>query len=71
MSFCPDDIFKAIKKEMPNFTITYQPDFRQAIANSWPKSIDESIAQRDWNLSYQYDLESMTKVMLTEIKKKF
>jgi len=71
MSFCPDDIFKAIKKEMPNFTITYQPDFRQAIANSWPQSIDDSIAQRDWNLSYQYDLEAMTKVMLTEIKKKF
>lgn len=71
MSFCPDDIFKAIKKEMPDFTITYQPDFRQAIANSWPQSIDDSIAQRDWNLSYQYDLEAMTKVMLTEIKKKF
>jgi len=47
MSFCPDDVFKAIKKEMPDFTITYQPDFRQAIANSWPQSIDDSIAQRD------------------------
>lgn len=71
MSFCPDDVFKAIKKEMPDFTITYQPDFRQAIANSWPQSIDDSIAQRDWGLNYQYDLDAMTKVMLKEIKKKF
>ncbi len=70
MSFCPNDVFMAIKKEIPNFTITYAPDFRQAIANSWPQSIDDTIAQKDWNLTYQYNLEEMTKVMLREIRKK-
>ncbi|NLJ81892.1 MAG: NAD-dependent epimerase/dehydratase family protein [Bacteroidales bacterium] len=71
MSFCPDDVFKSIQKEMPNFTMDYEPDFRQAIANSWPQSIDDSIARNDWNLSFEYDLDAMTKVMLAEIKKKF
>jgi nucleoside-diphosphate-sugar epimerase len=71
MSFCPDDVFKAIKKHIPDFTISYKPDFRQAIADSWPQSIEDSVAQKDWGLSYTYNLEKMTEIMLDEIRKKF
>ncbi|MDR1793692.1 MAG: NAD-dependent epimerase/dehydratase family protein [Bacteroidales bacterium] len=71
MSFCPDDVFKAIQKYIPEFKIAYQPDFRQSIADSWPQSINDDIAKHDWGLSYVYDLDKMTEVMLTEIKKKF
>jgi nucleoside-diphosphate-sugar epimerase len=70
MSFCPDDVYKSIKKYIPEFEITYNPDFRQAIADSWPQSIDDHISKRDWNLDYKYDLDTMTEVMLREIAKK-
>lgn len=71
MSFCPDDVYKSIKKHIPEFTISYEPDFRQAIADSWPQSIDDSVARKDWGLSFEYDLDKMTEVMLQEIEKKF
>lgn len=71
MSFCPDDVYKSIKKHIPEFSISYEPDFRQAIADSWPQSIDDSVARKDWGLSFEYDLDKMTEVMLREIKKKF
>ncbi len=71
MSFCPDDVCKSIKKHIPEFEISYKPDFRQAIANSWPQSIDDAVARKDWNLSDSFNLDSMTKVMLDEIGKKF
>ena len=59
-----------IKKHIPNFEITYKPDFRQAIADSWPMSIDDSVARKDWGLQCKYDLKKMTEVMINEIKKK-
>jgi len=71
MSFCPDDVFKAIKRHIPDFQIFYEPDFRQAIADSWPQSIEDTVAQKDWGLSYIYDLDKMTEIMLAEIRKKF
>jgi nucleoside-diphosphate-sugar epimerase len=71
MSFCPDDVYKSIKKHIPEFSISYEPDFRQAIADSWPQSIDDSVARKDWGLSFEYDLDKMTEVMLREIGKKF
>ena len=71
MSFCPDDVYKAIKKHISDFSIDYEPDFRQAIADSWPQSIDDSVAKKDWGLSDEYDLDKMTEVMLREIGKKF
>jgi len=71
MSFCPDDVYKSIKKYIPEFEISYKPDFRQAIADSWPQSINDDISKNDWKLNYKYDLDSMTKVMLEEIGKKF
>lgn len=69
MSFTPKELAETIKKEIPEFEITYEPDFRQAIADSWPASIDDSIAKRDWGLSYIYDLEKMTKEMIQNLKK--
>ena len=67
VSFTPKEIYEEIKQHLPNFTITYEPDFRQAIADSWPASIDDSHAQQDWNWKHTYDLKSMTEVMLTNL----
>ncbi len=70
MSFTPGEVAASIKKHIPEFTIDYDPDFRQAIADSWPASIDDNVARRDWGLNDKYDLDSMTKVMLKEIAQK-
>ena len=67
MSFSPKQIFEEIKKHYPHFSIAYQPDFRQKIANSWPASIDDSLARTDWNWKNDYDLESMTKEMFHKL----
>ena len=56
-----------IKKQIPDFTIDYEPDFRQKIANSWPNSIDDSEARKDWNWEHSYDLEAMSKEMLNQL----
>ena len=69
MSFTPTEIAEEIKKFIPEFTITYHPDFRQKIADSWPASIDDSAAREDWNWSHQFDISSMTKDMLDHLKK--
>lgn len=71
ISFTPKDIFESIKAEMPEFSITYNPDFRQDIADSWPSSIDDSVARKDWNWSHDYDLKKMTAEMLTQLKEKY
>ncbi|SDS50549.1 NAD-dependent epimerase/dehydratase family protein [Winogradskyella sediminis] len=71
MSFTPKEIAESIKTEMPDFTMSYKPDFRQAIANSWPTSIDDSVARKDWNWSHDFDLKKMTSEMLTQLKKKY
>ncbi|MBG0781986.1 MAG: NAD-dependent epimerase/dehydratase family protein [Bacteroidales bacterium] len=70
MSFTPKEVAAAIKKHIPDFKISYNPDFRQAIAESWPASIDDSVARKDWGLNDTFDLDSMTELMLQEIKKK-
>jgi nucleoside-diphosphate-sugar epimerase len=70
ISFDPKTLAKAIREILPDFTITYKPDFRQAIADSWPASIDDSIAQNDWGLHTQYDLKNLTRVMLEKVKEK-
>jgi nucleoside-diphosphate-sugar epimerase len=70
MSVTPNDIYEDIKKHIPDFTISYKPDFRQEIAESWPKSIDDSVARSDWGYDYEYNLPKMTEIMLKEIKKK-
>ncbi|MFC2115449.1 NAD-dependent epimerase/dehydratase family protein [Bacteroidota bacterium] len=70
MSITPADIYDEILKHIPNFKISYSPDFRQTIAETWPQSIDDSISSRDWGCSCRFDLESMTEIMLEEISKK-
>lgn len=69
MDFTPAEIAAAIKNEIPAFTISYAPDFRQAIADSWPQSIDDQLAKTDWGWKPVYDLESMTKDMILHLKK--
>jgi nucleoside-diphosphate-sugar epimerase len=68
ISFSPAEIAAAIKKRIPEFTITYKPDYRQAIADSWPQSTDDSVARKDWNWKHEYDLEKLTDDMLKNIK---
>ncbi len=70
ISFTAGELAGEIKKRMPEFTIDYQPDFRQAIADSWPASIDDNIAREDWGLSVKYDLEKMTNLMLEKVREK-
>lgn len=70
MSFTPKQVVEAIRKHQPDFSISYEPDFRQAIADSWPASIDDSQARADWGLNDAFNLNSMTEVMLQEIGKK-
>lgn len=69
MSFTPTELASEIKKHIPDFNISYNPDFRQKIADSWPASIDDSLAKKDWGWSHNFDIESMTKDMLEHLKK--
>ncbi len=69
VSFTPTEIAAEIKKHIPNFEITYKPDFRQKIADSWPASIDDSAARKDWGWQHQFDLASMTEDMLVHLSK--
>ncbi|TSJ35939.1 NAD-dependent epimerase/dehydratase family protein [Mucilaginibacter corticis] len=69
MSFAPCDIAAAIKKHIPDFTMDTQVDFRQAIAQSWPASIDDAQASADWGWKPGYDLQSMTKDMLENLQR--
>ena len=70
ISFDPKTIAAEIKKHIPEFEITYKPDFRQAIADSWPQSIDETRANEDWNWKAKYGMQEMCEVMLREVEKK-
>jgi nucleoside-diphosphate-sugar epimerase len=67
MSFTPTQIAAEIQKHIPEFEITYNPDFRQKIADSWPASIDDAEARKDWGWKHTFDLESMTKDMLEHL----
>jgi nucleoside-diphosphate-sugar epimerase len=67
LSFSPKDIAAEIKKHIPDFTITYNTDYRQAIADSWPQSIDDSVARNDWGWKEEYNLATVVKEMLNNI----
>ena len=69
ISFTPVEIAAEIKKHIPDFEITYKPDFRQQIADSWPASIDDSAARKDWSWQHKFDLPSITEDMLVHLAK--
>ena len=70
MSLAPEDIAAAIREEIPDFQLSFEVDpIRQAIADSWPNAMDDSCARREWDWSPDYDLESMTLDMLTQLRK--
>ena len=71
MSFNPKEITASIKKHIPDFSIEYEPDFRQSIADSWPQSIDDSEAKKDWGWEHQISLDEMTEIMLENLKKEY
>jgi nucleoside-diphosphate-sugar epimerase len=68
MSFTPREIAASIQKEMPEFSIDYNPDYRQQIADSWPNSIDDSKAREDWNWKPAFDLDKMSQDMLANLR---
>ncbi len=68
-SFSPKDIAQEIKKYIPDFTISFKPDSRQQIADSWPKSIDSIEANKDWGWKPEFDLAAMTADMIKNLKK--
>jgi nucleoside-diphosphate-sugar epimerase len=70
MSFSAGELAAEIKKHMPDFEVDYQPDFRQAIADSWPCSIDDSAAREEWGWEPEYDLAKMTTDMLEKLGKR-
>ena len=68
MSFSPKEIAAAIQSHIPDFEITYHPDYRQKIADSWPQSIDDTVARNDWGWKPEYDLQKMTADMFENLK---
>jgi nucleoside-diphosphate-sugar epimerase len=71
VSYAPEDVAASIQKVIPNFEISYEPDFRQAIADSWPESIDDSVARQDWGWEHKFDLDAITKIMLDNLEEQY
>jgi nucleoside-diphosphate-sugar epimerase len=70
IDFTPKEIAAEIKKHIPDFEITFNPDFRQEIADSWPQSIDDSKARKDWNWEHKFNLKSMTEDIIKSLAPK-
>jgi nucleoside-diphosphate-sugar epimerase len=70
MSFSPAELVEEIKRHIPDFKCRYRPDFRQSIAESWPRSLDDSEAKRDWGWKPDYDLASMTDDMMARLRRR-
>ena len=71
VSFTPKQIAEKVSKHIPNFEMSYKPDFRQEIADSWPSSIDDTHAQNDWGWKLEYNLEKMTSDMMKNLKEQY
>ncbi len=71
MSFDPEEIAASIRKFIPEFQISYEPDFRQEIADSWPQSIDDSAAAHDWGWKSEITLDEMTRIMLENLQEDY
>jgi nucleoside-diphosphate-sugar epimerase len=69
-SFSPRELVEIIKQRFPSFQVEYKPDFRQAIADAWPRSIDDSMARQDWSWSHAYSLSEMVDDMLLHLAKR-
>lgn len=67
MSFAPEELAAEIKKHIPDFNLSYKPDFRQAIADSWPSSLDDTVARKEWNWKPSYNLSTMVADMLEKL----
>jgi nucleoside-diphosphate-sugar epimerase len=67
MSFSPKEIHQSLQAHYPNFEIAYQTDFRQQIADSWPNSIDDSVAKKDWQWQPKFDLKAMTETIVNNL----
>lgn len=70
ISFTPAELADEIRKHIPEFEISYAPDFRQGLADSWPNSIDDSRAREDWGWEHRFDMAKLTSTMIEEIRKK-
>ena len=70
LSFSPEEIAAEVAKHIPGFRMDYAPDERQAYADSWPNSIDDSSARRDWGWKPQYDLTAMVDDMMAHLRTK-
>jgi nucleoside-diphosphate-sugar epimerase len=70
ISFSPQEIGMAIQQHLPHFEMSYAPDYRQQIADSWPQSIDDSVARKEWGWQHEYDLQKMTADMIKNLKDK-
>ena len=70
-SVSPSEITKSIRSIYPDFVVTYKPDFRQKIADSWPDSIDDRYARNHWNWNHEFGLDAMTQEMIENLRKKF
>ena len=68
ISFSPKELVEEIKKHIPELAVSYEPDSRQAIADSWPKTIDDSAAREEWGWKPSYDLAAMTEDMLKNLR---
>jgi nucleoside-diphosphate-sugar epimerase len=68
MSFTPVQLAESIARRVPGFTMRCEPDFRQQIARSWPRSIDDSVARNDWNWRPSFDLDAMVEDMLAHLR---
>lgn len=71
ISFTPQQVAESIKKHIPDFKMTFNPDYRQDIADSWPKSINDSYARQDWKWKHEFSLEDITEEMLFQLKKTY
>jgi nucleoside-diphosphate-sugar epimerase len=67
LSFCPRDLAAAIRRRLPGFAVEYEPDFRQAIADTWPAAIDDAQAREDWGWQPRFDLEALVDDMLANV----
>ncbi|XP_045029638.1 L-threonine 3-dehydrogenase, mitochondrial-like [Daphnia magna] len=71
MSFTPEEIVRSVQRHVPDLKVTYAPDSRQQIADSWPQVFDDSEARAEWNWKPQYDIDGMVDIMVDALRPKY